>query len=252
MDSLKARVQSTWIDSCGETAQTPAEAEALVTEAISAAQASQGRTAVHCWQGRMAARRKEATRWLEGKQRRPGTGLSTAESLEHIQDFWQRFWNRPTVNRGDAVQRWRKHGRSHPCSFQPHLLWSAEALQKVAQTKTCSAPGVDCWRGDEIKYWAAYSELLCRWSARNSYPQAWQEVRQVQVPKVPAEELSGEVAAADLRPIVVMSILWRVAPSAVASSRQVQAGGGALVRPLWWGSPAAHSSRPRKDHGTPC
>ena len=36
VDSLRARVQSTWIDSCSETAQTPAEAEALVREAISA------------------------------------------------------------------------------------------------------------------------------------------------------------------------------------------------------------------------
>ena len=131
--------------------------------------------------------------WLEGTGvNAPGSGLSTAESLEHIQDFWQRIWNRP---RGAAVQQWRKHGRSHPCSFQPHLLWSAEALQKVAQTKACSAPGVDGWRSDEIKHWpeqawAAYSELLCRWSPRNSYSQAWQEVRQVQAPKVPAEELS--------------------------------------------------------------
>ena len=144
------------------------------------------------------------------------TALSTTQSVEHIRSFWQRIWDSPVVNRRAAVQRWRGYGRPRPCNFQPTQVWSAEVLHKIALTKASSAPGIDGWRGDEIKYWphrawVAYSELLCRWAGRGTYPRAWQEMRQVQVPKASAEELSGEVSAADLRPIVIMSVLWRVA-----------------------------------------
>ena len=177
---LQARVLRTWVASCGEAPQTPSEAEAQVTEAIAAAQACQARTAVHRWQRQLAARGKEATKWLKGRQRRVTAtdgantpALSTAASLEHIKAFWQRIWDRPVVNRRAAVQKWPEHGRPRPCSFQP-------ALHKIALNKACSAPGVDGWRGDEVKYWprqawVVYSELLCRWAARGSYPRAGAE-----------------------------------------------------------------------------
>ena len=95
------------------------------------------------------------------------TALSSTQSLEHIRTFWQRIWDRPVVCRRAAVQKWRGYGRPRPCNFQPAQVWSAEVLHKIALTKASSSPGIDGWRGDEIKYWphrawVAYSELLCR------------------------------------------------------------------------------------------
>ena len=76
---------------------------------------------------------------------------------------------------------------------------------------------------------------VCRWAGRGTYPRAWQEMRQVLVPKASAEELSGEVSAADLRPIVIMSILWRVASSAIASCPAVQAWQAEVLSPDQYG-----------------
>ena len=56
-----------------------------------------------------------------------------------------------------------------------------------------------------------------------------------QVPKASAAELSGEVSAADLRPIVVMSILWRTTSSAIASCQAVQAWQEEVLSPDQYG-----------------
>ncbi|CAE7662575.1 unnamed protein product [Symbiodinium sp. CCMP2592] len=188
---------------------------------------ARARTAVHRWQRQMAARGKKATRWLKGKQRRmtsvkaPGAGQPT-EALHHGEP---RTPGILTAHLGQACRQ--QAGRCAEVAFQPNQVWSAEAFHEIGLTKACSAPGVDGWRGDEIKYWprqawVVYSELLCKWLARGSYPRAWQEMRQVQLPKASTKELSGDVSAADLRPIVVISILWRVASSAVGSCPQVR------------------------------
>ncbi|CAE7662478.1 infB [Symbiodinium sp. CCMP2592] len=250
-DHLHACVARSWLNCCGALPQTPAEAEHLVTTCIADFQATQAREAVHRWQRKLAARGREATKWLKGRQRRitgvlgsaggpQGGVLSTTASLQHIQAFWAKIWDRPLVCRERALRAWRRHGRHQRCSFQAEHVWQPEALHKAAISKASSAPGIDGWRGEEVKYWprsawAAYAVLLKRWAARGSFPQAWQAMRQVQVPKAEAADLSGEIAASDLRPIVVMSILWRVTSSTVASCEAVQNWQAAVLAPSQFG-----------------
>ncbi|CAE7261621.1 pol [Symbiodinium necroappetens] len=248
---LKTCVRRTWLQQCGELPESPAEAEHAITASIAEVQATQAREAIHRWQQRLASRGKEATRWLKGKKRRitgvtgtvpgqPQGVLSTAASLEHIHAFWKKIWERPGVQRSQALQAWRRHGLHRRCDFQASQVWKPEALQRAAAAKASSAQGVDGWRGDEVKYWpkaawTVYSTLLCRWAARGRFPAAWQAMRQVQVPKAEASDLTGEIAASDLRPIVVMSILWRIASSTVASSPQIQAWQQEVLTPEQFG-----------------
>ncbi|CAE7653564.1 SECA1, partial [Symbiodinium pilosum] len=120
-----------------------------------------------------------------------------------------------------------------------------------------SAAGLDGWTGSEIRTWPcaawqAFSILLSRWSARGQFPSAWQAVRQVHLPKTEAEPNSGECAAKDMRPIAIMSILWRVVSSTVASGQETTAWASAVLHEdqyggsegdscakAWWPWPAA-------------
>ena len=238
-EELRACIRRTWLPRCGEFPTTPAEAEYVLTTCIEAALAQRAQQTIHRWQQNLAARGKAATKWLKGKQRRvtgvseargtqPDAVISTTRSLEHVYAFWKQIWERPSVDRAQAVRTWQQHGKRRPCSFQADRVWHPATLQKMAAAKASSSPGIDGWRGDEIRHWPtaaweAYSLLLCRWLDRGAFPRAWQEMRQVQVPKSTPEALSGEPPASELRPIVVTCILFRIATSAVACDPQVQA-----------------------------
>ena len=147
-----------------------------------------------------------------------------------------------------AARKWRQ---------QANDLWSPGRLHAKAREYDDSAAGLDGWTGSEIRTWPcaawqAFSILLSRWSARGQFPSAWQAVRQVHLPKTEAEPNSGECAAKDMRPIAIMSILWRVVSSTVASGQETTAWASAVLHEdqyggsegdscakAWWPWPAA-------------
>ena len=68
--------------------------------------------------------------------------------------------------------------------------------------------------------WAALNCLVTRWVRRQSFPRAWQQMRQVHIAKEETETDGLEAGA--MRPIVITSILWRVVSSCIATAPQLQ------------------------------
>ena len=212
-----------------------------VAEALAATQHRKTREDVSRWQRQMAERGKAATRWLKGKQIpalriaphdwRPEDAippLSVSDSLINLRNFWRTIWVRQGCDHAAAVARWRLFGRRARFSGCPSSLLSPEALQRAAQQKDHGAAGPDGWSGSEISSWPrdawqVYAQLLHRWMKRASFPSSCQQLRQAHIPKDSfAPSADHQVKADELRPIAVLSILWRVVSSAVARHAHTQ------------------------------
>ena len=214
---------------------------AAVAEALAEAQHRKTREDVTRWQRQMAERGKAATRWLRGKQVpvfriAPHTwcaedavpSLSICDSLNHLRDFWRTIWVRQGCDHAAAVDRWRRFGRSARFSGCTFSLVGPDALHRAAQRKDHGAAGPDGWSGCEVHSWPraawnVYAQLLQRWLKRSVFPATWRQLRQVHIPKdSSAPDAAHQVKADELRPIAVLSILWRVISSAVAQHAHTQ------------------------------
>ncbi|CAE7568647.1 unnamed protein product [Symbiodinium natans] len=210
----------------------------LVAEAIEEHQAAKRLEAIHRWQQQLARRGKEAIRWLKGTSSRVAvvrraegaswhTAAHHAESLSMIKTYWSSIWNRQLVDPARAVEAWARHG--HSARFQGELaaLWTPVKLHQQACTMGASAAGPDGWSGDEIRTWPReawnhFAVLLDRWVRRGSFPCAWQELRQIHIPKDEPELDDGSVDVQNMRPISVMSALWRCVSSCIAKDDRVR------------------------------
>ena len=187
---------------------------------------------IHKWQRNMAARGKKATQWLQGKSRPANfvvaEGDSTASictSLKNLENFWRQIWERQCVAPEDARRKWAAWGNTSALTENCCSFWSAPRLQQQARKKHHSTAGPDGWRGNEIatwpaQAWAAFDCLVTRWVRRQSFPRAWQQMRQAHLPKEESETDGLEAGA--MRPIVVTSVLWRVVSSCIATAPQLQ------------------------------
>ena len=227
----------------------------LVAEAIEEHQAAKRLEAIHRWQQQLARRGKEAIRWLKGTSSRVAvvrraegaswhTAAHHAESLSMIKTYWSSIWNRQLVDPARAVEAWARHG--HSARFQGELaaLWTPVKLHQQACTMGASAAGPDGWSGDEIRTWPReawnhFAVLLDRWVRRGSFPCAWQELRQIHIPKDEPELDDGSVDVQNMRPISVMSALWRCVSSCIAKDDStltwlnMEESGGATYWATW-------------------
>ena len=216
------------------------DALATVAQAVGDAQHARTRQAVCRWQQDLAARGKRASRWLQGKGRvitrvashdsaddAPPTSLSINTSLDNLRVFWSSIWERPSNDHAAAVRRWKQSGRRSRFVGRASALWAPEALHAAATAKQTGAAGPDGWSGAEtstwpLQAWICYSALLDRWMRRGIFPRAWRQLRQVHLPKEGGDDSSRVVKADGLRPIAIMSILWRVVSSAAATHESMQ------------------------------
>ena len=201
------------------------------------------------WQSKMLAAKKDATKWLQGHKMIVSSSLSydqngetktvfgPTEGLQKLHDFWNRIWTRPsTMNVDESLNMWQQFGVSHDLQF---FALNAEDLHNSAARLKGSSGGVDGWSGSEVaawpvEIWQTYAELLCRWQERRQWPQAWQHMRQVHIPKHGRSLAGGSVHVADMRPIAVQSVLWRVVASAITRSEEPSPGVVWILRWLLW------------------
>ena len=154
--------------------------------------------------------------------------LSVSDSLRNLRGSWRTIWVRQGCDHAAAVARWRLFGRRARFSGCASPLLSPEALQHAAQHKDHGAAGPDGWSGCEISSWPrdawnVYAQLLNRWMKRASFPSSWRQLRQVHTPKDScAPNAAQQVKADELRPIAVLSVLWRVVSSAIARHAHTQ------------------------------
>ena len=179
----------------------------------------------------MRAEFRQASRWVKKSNSLPVSSVfdssfkngsassSDHESLLAVLSFWQKIWDRNKPDPSHAFEFWQG-GANQP----PSLAWSpitAKELQTQAGRMRGTAAGCDGWSGDDIaswptEAWVIMAELVQRWLARGEVPDVWSSVRQIQLQKPNAKVREGDqaLAAKDLRPIAIQSVIWR----AVASS----------------------------------
>lgn len=252
--AIQANIVRTWPRKLGDFhVCSLEEALAKVAQAIGDAQHARTRQAVCRWQQDLAARGKRASRWLQGKGRiitkvaphdapddAPPTSLSINTSLDNLRVFWGTIWDRPGIDYDAAVWRWKQSGQNSRFVGRASALWAPEALHAAATAKPTGAAGPDGWSGAEIstwplQAWICYSALLDRWMRQGIFPRAWRQLRQVHLPKEGGDD-SGRIVKADgLRPIAIMSILWRVVSSAAATHESMQSWVDQVVEPGQFG-----------------
>ena len=238
--AVQANVMRSWLPRLGGFPHDVGEALAVVAQGIADAQQERTRASINRWKQDLAKRGKEASRWLKGKghvatrvaphdaaEDAPAGPLSVGDSLGNLRDFWRGIWDRPSCDHAAAVSRWQQHGRRHRFSGRASSLWEPAALHAAARAKPVGGAGPCGWSGQETSTWPAraweiYSQLVDRWMRRGVFPRAWSQVRQVHLPKEESSAAEAHVRADKLRPIVVMSILWRIVSSAAASHEKMQ------------------------------
>ena len=238
--AVQANVIRSWLPRLGGFPHDIGEALAVVAQGIADAQHERTRASINRWKQDLAKRGKEASRWLKGKGHvttrvtphdtaddAPAGLLSVGDSLSNLRDFWRGIWDRPSCDHEAAVSRWKQHGRRHRFSGRACSLWEPAALHAAARAKPVGGAGPCGWSGQETSTWPAraweiYSQLVDRWMRRGVFPRAWSQVRQVHLPKEEGSATKAHVRADKLRPIVVMSILWRIVSSAAASHEKMQ------------------------------
>ena len=246
--ALSCQVERTWPASLGAYpgSEDAAHLLSIVDAAVADMHRKQTREGVHRWQCNLAKCGRQATAWLRGKQRVlttvlpheadrvPSEALTIGDSLGNIRRFWRTVWHRPVVDRQSAVRQWKLHGRRSVFRGRLAQIFTAGNLAAQAKRKAGSSPGVDGWSGDEVaalapEAWRAFETLLLRWFRRGSFPQVWQQSRQIHLPKDEPDIKSGSLRADQLRPITIMSVWWRVVGSCFATHETVQRWLGQIV-----------------------
>ena len=143
---------------------------------------------------------------------------TTAESLRFLKDFWREVWDRDTAQTLpydiDADDNFDWSSEDGP------LKVKAAELQRTAQTMTGGSAGPDGWSAAELAslpraFWQQLEGRLEEWHARAQYPRVQERGRKrmVCIPKDHLEPNAGCVQVDRMRPISVLSAVYRVVAS---------------------------------------
>ena len=102
-----------------------------------------------------------------------------------------------------------------------------EQLRSATKRSRGSAPGLDGWRAEELslfsdEMWQVMSGFSDHCEELGNIPTIWRCVRQVHIPKGKPPEADGSMLADNMRPIAVMSIIWRICSRARFKQTEVQ------------------------------
>ena len=147
------------------------------------------------------------------------------ESLQAIQTFWEKYWNRPEPqDLVEIIHAWSQACGS-PASLQIPPL-TGKLLHTQARKLQGSAAGLDGFHWDDLwmlpePVWEIFSTLIHRWLQRGEVPTAWLHIRQIHLPKDTPKDNSPSDPS-KLRPISIMSIWWRLVTSSSAKTPEVR------------------------------
>ena len=192
------------------------------------------------WRHDMRSNPKLAGKWVKKDGVLPVTSVfdtgfqhgaasrSNQESLQAICAFWSKIWERDKPLPEDAFQFWRQDNPEGESLAWANLTKEELHAQAAAQRDT--AGGCDGFHGTEIANWPLhawhiFAILLARWQARSELPSCWSQIKQVDLQKPDAKLRAADaaIAAKDMRPISIQSVLWRVTASAWAKRDSTRA-----------------------------
>ena len=145
------------------------------------------------------------------------------EIAAFIHQFWTELWCENNQNLAEkAAQLITDFGPTEKQQWDP--ITETELIQAVKGAK--GAKGPDQWTGEEIKCLplsavSCYHKCSLRWFYCGLVPAQFCESRQVNLFK-PHKIQEGKIKTADIRPISVLSVFWRVYSSAWAKSDQIR------------------------------
>ncbi len=148
------------------------------------------------------------------------------ESLDKISAWWKTIWNRDVTNLQAHIQFWK----THKPSSSP-LQWTGfipKALQARAADLKQGSAGPDGWCGKEIAelpeaIWIDVAAIFNAWIKLRSTPESLRHLRQSCIPKKESSRTDRALSPADLRPIAVYSVWWRLFTSVVARDPSTRA-----------------------------
>ncbi|CAE8740278.1 unnamed protein product [Polarella glacialis] len=138
------------------------------------------------------------------------------EVLKVLVTHWRKVWRRSGPDLGNLHQLLEKVlGPKRKQQKWAHV--SATELAKEAKKKAGAAASVDGWSGDEvvsfsIEMWEASAAMFRDCERLGLAPEDLANARQAHIPKEGKDvrETDGALHAAAMRPITVLSALWRV------------------------------------------
>ena len=165
-------------------------------------------------------------RWLDGKQ---GPRIHNiydecdddatqdiAEVLETLACHWRKVWERPSPELS-GLRETLQHtlGPAHEILTWPAV--SGAELEKEAKKQTSTVASVDGWSGDgEASFasviWDRIAMFFHNCERLGSAPEHFGFARQAHIPKEGkgVREDDGALHAAAMRPITILTALWRV------------------------------------------
>ena len=178
------------------------------------------------WKNRMRENPSHVFRWLDGKQGPPIHNIydecdddatqNIAEVLETLACHWRKVWKRPSPELSDlreTLQRTLGPARE----IQKWSAVSGAELEKEAKKQTGTAASVDGWSGDEVAsfplvIWDRIAMFFRNCERLGSAPEQFGFARQAHIPKEGkgVREHDGALHAAAMRPITILTALWRV------------------------------------------
>ena len=152
---------------------------------------------------------------------------SVLMALRKLQSFWKKVWDRPQLDR-QAV--WNEMVRHLPPAVHSRR-WApvtGQDLKRAALNCKGSAAGLDGWTTEELlhfsdKMWQELAQFYLECENCSRVPEAWRQIRQVHLGKGKPRESNGSMLAANLRPISVTSLIWRVCCKARYGHKDTQA-----------------------------
>ncbi|CAE8587798.1 unnamed protein product [Polarella glacialis] len=179
------------------------------------------------WAKKIQSSESAAYRWLDGRQGPPIHNIFDEEGKSATQDIgevlkvlvthWRKVWRRSGPDLGNLHQLLEKVlGPKRKQQKWAHV--SATELAKEATKQAGAAASVDGWSGDEvvsfsIEMWEAIAAMFRDCERLGLAPEDLANARQAHIPKEGKDvrETDGALHAAAMRPITVLSALWRAA-----------------------------------------
>ena len=149
------------------------------------------------------------------------------QALYKLQTFWTKVWNRPQLDRQVV---WNEMARHLPPAISSKR-WApvtGTELQRAALSCKGAAAGLDGWTTEELLQfsdgmWQELAKFYLECENCSRVPKAWRQIRQVHLGKGKAKEHDGSMLTANLRPISVTSLIWRICCKARFRHKDTQA-----------------------------
>ncbi|CAE8741924.1 unnamed protein product [Polarella glacialis] len=183
-------------------------------------------TKISKWVKKIQSSESAAYRWLDVRQGPPIHNIFDEEGEAATQDIgevlrvlvthWRKVWRRSGPDLGNLHQLLEKVlGPKRKQQKWAHV--SATERAKEAKKQAGAAASVDGWSGDEvvsfsIEMWEAIAAMFRDCERLGLAPEDLANARQAHIPKEGKDvrETDGALHAAAMRPITVLSALWRV------------------------------------------